>query len=97
MGRGSMVRNSVGMISGRAASMALGFLFWLLAARLFPADKVGLTAGVVSAMMLCTQLALLGIGSAFIAYFPRHQLKPAALVKPVLRPSTPGMLPSKWL
>jgi O-antigen/teichoic acid export membrane protein len=75
-----MVRNSVGMISGRAASMALGFLFWLLAARLFPADKVGLTAGVVSAMMLCTQLALLGIGSAFIAYFPRHQLKPAALV-----------------
>jgi O-antigen/teichoic acid export membrane protein len=80
MGRGSMVRNSLGMISGRAASMALGFLFWLLAARLFPAEKDGLTAGVVSAMMLCTQLALLGIGSAFIAYFPRHQRTPAALV-----------------
>ena len=80
MGRGSMVRNSLGMISGRAASMALGFLFWLLAARLFPADKVGQTAGVVSAMMLCTQLALLGIGSAFIAFFPRHQQKPAALL-----------------
>jgi O-antigen/teichoic acid export membrane protein len=68
------------MISGRAASMALGFLFWLFAARLFPPDKVGLTAGVVSAMMLCTQLALLGIGSAFIAYFPRHQQRPAALL-----------------
>ncbi len=80
MGRGSMLRNSVGMITGRAASMALGFLFWLLAARLFPAEKVGLTAGVVSAMMLCTQLALLGIGSAFIACFPRHQRTPAALV-----------------
>jgi O-antigen/teichoic acid export membrane protein len=78
--RSSMIRNSVGMISGRAASMALGFLFWLLAARLFPPAKVGLTAGVVSAMMLCTQLALLGIGSAFIAYFPRHQRKPAALL-----------------
>jgi len=78
--RSSMVRNSVGMISGRAASMALGFLFWLFAARLFPPDKVGLTAGVVSAMMLCTQLALLGIGSAFIAYFPRHQQRPAALL-----------------
>ena len=78
--RGSMVRNSLGMISGRAASMALGFLFWLLAARLFPPDKVGLTAGVVSAMMLCTQLALLGIGSAFIAYFPRHQRQPSALL-----------------
>lgn len=79
-GRGSMVRNSLGMISGRAASMALGFLFWLLAARLFPPGKVGLTAGVVAAMMLCTQLALLGIGSAFIAHFPRHQHRPAPLL-----------------
>jgi O-antigen/teichoic acid export membrane protein len=75
-----MVRNSLGMISGRAASMALGFLFWLLAARLFAAGTVGLTAGVVAAMMLCTQLALLGIGSAFIAHFPRHQHRPAALL-----------------
>jgi O-antigen/teichoic acid export membrane protein len=78
--QGAMVRNSLGMIGGRAASMAFGFLFWLLAARLFPPSKVGLTAGVVSAMMLCTQLALLGIGSAFIAHFPRHKEQPASLL-----------------
>lgn len=75
-----MVHSSIGMISGRMASMALGFGFWLAAARLFPPATVGLTAGAVSSMMLCTQLALLGVGSAFIIQLPRHERDPDDLV-----------------
>ncbi len=58
--------NSVNVIGGKVADLGLGFLFWLIAARTFPQEQVGLAAGVVSAMMLCTQFAIFGVGSALI-------------------------------
>ena len=67
-----MVVSSVGLVSGKAVSMLLGFLFWLGAARMFPERVVGLTSGVISSIMLCVLLAVLGIGSAFIVLFPAH-------------------------
>ncbi len=78
--RQSMLVSSLGMITGRAASMALGFLFWLLAARLAPPRSVGLAAGVIAAMMLCTQLGTLGVGSAFISLFPRYPHRTSPLL-----------------
>jgi O-antigen/teichoic acid export membrane protein len=75
-----MFSNSITLIGSKVAAMGLGFLFWVLAARLFSQEQVGLAAGVVSAMMLCTQLALLGLGNAVIARFPTHQDRPAALL-----------------
>jgi O-antigen/teichoic acid export membrane protein len=75
-----MMSSSIGMITGRAASMGLGFLFWLVAARLFSASVVGLTAGATSAIMLCGQLALPGIGTALMARYPQHLGKPARLL-----------------
>jgi O-antigen/teichoic acid export membrane protein len=75
-----MIWSSLGLIAGKAALMGLGFLFWLLAARRFPASQVGLTAGVISAIMLGVQLSLLGVGSAFITRYPRHQRQPTNLL-----------------
>jgi O-antigen/teichoic acid export membrane protein len=75
-----MMWSSLGLISGKAALMSLGFLFWLLAARRFPAEQVGLTAGAISAIMLGVQLSLLGVGSAFITRYPRYQRQPADLL-----------------
>lgn len=75
-----MAQNSVALILGKVATMGLGFLFWLVAARAFDAHEVGLAAAAVSAMMLCTQLALLGVGSAVIALFPEHRDHPARLL-----------------
>jgi O-antigen/teichoic acid export membrane protein len=76
----SQVSNGLALIASKVIAMGLGFLFWVLAARLFTPQEVGIAAGVVSAMMLCTQLALLGIGSAFITHFPKLQRRPAALL-----------------
>jgi O-antigen/teichoic acid export membrane protein len=75
-----MVHNSVALIAAKVAIMGLGFLFWLVAARQFDQHVVGLTAAAVSAVMLCTQLALFGIGSAFITSLPEHRRDPARLV-----------------
>ncbi len=54
----SMRLSSLGLIAAKVASLGLGFLFWLLAARRFAPATVGLAAAVVSAMMLCVQLPL---------------------------------------
>lgn len=62
--------NSLALIVGKMATMGLGFLVWLVAARLFAAGDVGLASGAVSAMMLCVQLALFGAGAAVIVLLP---------------------------
>lgn len=69
----SMVSNSLGLIAGKIAQMGVGFFFWALAARMASPEAVGLAAAAVSAMMLCTQLAVLGVGSAVIVRLPQHR------------------------
>jgi O-antigen/teichoic acid export membrane protein len=76
--------SSFGLIAGKVATMGTGALFWLLAAKEFARDDVGLAGAVIPAMMLCTQLALLGIGSAFIVDYPKHERRPASLLDTAL-------------
>jgi O-antigen/teichoic acid export membrane protein len=75
-----MFHNSLALIVGTGATLALGFLTWLIAARLFAPAQVGLASGVVSAMMLCVQVALLGIGAAIITLLPEHHRRPSHLL-----------------
>ena len=72
----SMFSSSLALIGSKVATMGLGFFFWLVAARVYPASSVGLAAGAVSAVMLCTQLGLLGLGSSVIVHYPRHRRRP---------------------
>jgi len=76
----SLFPNSLALIGSKVSAMGLGFLFWVLAARLFDAEQVGLAAGVIAAMMLCTQIALFGLGSAVIALLPAELRSPRALL-----------------
>lgn len=76
----SMVRNSLALIGSKMSVLGLGFVFWLLAARVFDVAEVGLAAAVVAAMMLCTQVALLGVGTAVIALLPGELRDPRALL-----------------
>jgi O-antigen/teichoic acid export membrane protein len=76
----SMLSNSVALIAGKLATMGLGFLSWLVAARLFDQREVGLSSGTVSVMMLCVQIALFGAGAAVITLYPRHRESPSGLL-----------------
>lgn len=76
----AMLPNSLALVGSKAGTMALGFLFWLIAARLFAPSEVGLAAAIVAAMMLCTQIALVGLGSALIALLPRELAGPQTLL-----------------
>jgi O-antigen/teichoic acid export membrane protein len=74
-----MFLNSISLILAKVFSLGLGFLAWLVAARLFDAADVGLAAAIVAAMMLCVQLSLIGVGSSIINLFPAQQRAPARL------------------
>lgn len=76
--------NSLALILGRVASSGLGFLTWLFTARLYATTEVGLASGVVSAMMLCVQFSLLGVGSAYISYYPKFREAPSRLLNTVI-------------
>lgn len=62
----SLVRNSLFVISTTIVNLAFGFFYWLLAARLFNAEVVGLTAALVSASTIVLLLASLGVGGTLI-------------------------------
>jgi O-antigen/teichoic acid export membrane protein len=60
------LKTSLGLILGKVLSLGVGFLFWVLAARAAGVGDIGVAAGAVSLMMLATQVAIAGTGSAFI-------------------------------
>src|SRR5512135_3673823 len=76
--------NSLALILGRFSSSGLGFITWIITARLYATAEVGIASGVVSAMMLCVQLALLGLNSAFVALYPKHREQPSSLLNTTL-------------
>jgi O-antigen/teichoic acid export membrane protein len=71
--RHSALRSSLGLIAGKAAQTGAGFAFWVVAARATSDREVGLTTAAVSAVMICTQLAVLGAGSAVIVSVGRGE------------------------
>lgn len=76
----SRLINSFSLILGRISSSGLGFLTWLITARLFNAQEVGVASGIISAMMLCVQMALLGVGAAIIHLYVHYEKRPVELV-----------------
>jgi O-antigen/teichoic acid export membrane protein len=79
-----MLPNALGLVGSKLATLGLGYLAWIVAARLWPASDVGLAAAAVSAMMLCVQLGLIGAGSAVISHFPEYKTRPADLLDPAI-------------
>src|SRR4051794_25935522 len=72
--------SSLAYLGGKAATLSLGFLAWVVVARQFDRTVVGLAAGAVSIMMLCVQLSLLGLGAAVITWLPRHLHRPTQML-----------------
>src|SRR5690606_2063459 len=63
---------------------ALGYPFWIIAARLFDPADVGLGSAALSGLRLCMLLALIGIGSAIVLLLPRNEHDPSDVVSTAL-------------
>ena len=66
----SLYANSLHLMAANVLNAGFGFLFWMVAARMYPAQAVGLTAAVISAVGLLAMLSLLGLDYAMIRFLP---------------------------
>ncbi|HVX29375.1 MAG TPA: hypothetical protein VHA53_02760 [Nitrolancea sp.] len=80
--------NTVMLMINAIISATLGYPFWLLAARLFDPASVGLGSGAISAIRLCSQIALLGIGAAVTLLLPRQKRHPSDLLNVAITSAT---------
>lgn len=68
----SLIRNGVFITATQVVSSAFGYLFWLLAARLYSPAIVGLTAAATSATSIVLMLSCLGVSGMLIQSLPRQ-------------------------
>jgi O-antigen/teichoic acid export membrane protein len=68
--RTPLYANSVYLMANSAATAALGFVFWVLVARFYPAETLGLGSALISAAGLLAFVASLGLGTGLIRYLP---------------------------
>lgn len=68
--RDPLYLNGYALILNAAVSSAVGFLFWLVAARRFQAEHIGIGAAVVSASTLAALIGKAGFDAAIIRYGP---------------------------
>jgi O-antigen/teichoic acid export membrane protein len=71
--RNALAVRSVWLVLAKCLQMGSGFLFWVVAARGAQVETVGVAAACVSGVMLCTQLGILGTGSAVIIALSRGE------------------------
>jgi O-antigen/teichoic acid export membrane protein len=61
-------RGSLTLLVNTVATSAIGFIFWTLAARAYPASTVGVFSGVTSGVGLLAAIAALGLPNTMIRY-----------------------------
>ena len=64
--RDTLYRNSISLMAVTVLTSALGYVYWVLAARAYPAATVGSASTLIAAMILAANLAGVGLGSALI-------------------------------
>lgn len=64
-----LLRNSLYIMATNISSAGFGFIFWVLAARLYSKEDLGVAAALISAMTLIILLSRMGLDQSTIKYF----------------------------
>ncbi|MHC1595626.1 MAG: oligosaccharide flippase family protein [Candidatus Syntropharchaeales archaeon] len=70
-----LFKNAIYLISTTVATSLLGFIFWMIVARYYTSEEVGLGSTIISAMSLLSMLSLLGFNVALIRFLPTSNQK----------------------
>jgi O-antigen/teichoic acid export membrane protein len=65
-----LYRNAYALIINTGATGALGMIYWLVAARLYPPEDVGRGAALISAMLLLSGVTQLNLTGALVRFLP---------------------------
>jgi O-antigen/teichoic acid export membrane protein len=88
----SLYRNSIYLFVSNASLAATGFLFWTIAARLFPAAEVGVTSTIIAAATFIASASLFGLDHTLIHYLGKHANKTTAIIHTALTVVTIGAI-----
>src|SRR5437763_5452353 len=69
----TVIANASSLVGTTAVNAVLGYAYWWLAARQFPASAVGLAGAAVSAMTLLSTIVLMGLGTMLIGELHRRE------------------------
>lgn len=67
---GFLLRSALALASTTVVTAGLGFVYWTVAARAFPASDVGQSSTAIAAMNLIAPLTLLGLGTLLMTELP---------------------------
>ena len=71
----SLYKNSIYLILSTGVMAVFGFFFWIINARLYSAEQVGIGTTLISIMTLISSFSLLGLGNSLIKYLPTSDKK----------------------
>jgi O-antigen/teichoic acid export membrane protein len=75
-----LLRSAYSLVLNVALTSALGFAFWIAAARLFPSSTVGRDGALVSAMITFSTVCQLNLSAAVLRFLPIVKLDPRRTV-----------------
>ena len=71
----SLYKNSIYLILSTGVMAVFGFFFWIINARLYSAEQVGIGTTLISVITLISSFSLLGLGNSLIKYLPTSDKK----------------------
>lgn len=71
----SLYRNSAYLMLATLIMSFFGFIFWIVAARLFPVEEIGLATTIISVMGIITSFSVLGLNTGIIRFLPKSERK----------------------
>jgi len=71
----SLYRNSIYLMLSTGVMAVFGFFFWIINARLYSAEQVGIGTTLISVITLISSFSLLGLGNSLIKYLPTSDKK----------------------
>ena len=68
--RSPLIRNGYALVLNAALTSVLGLVFWILAARLYSAEQVGLGAALLNMLLIIGNMAQLNLGNVLNRFLP---------------------------
>ena len=92
LARDSLLRNSFYLTLNTGTQAAIGFVFWVLNARLFSAGQVGIATTIISGATVISLVSLFGVNSTFVRFLPTSQRRDEEINSGVLVVFAIGLL-----
>jgi O-antigen/teichoic acid export membrane protein len=65
-----LIQSGISLIASSIVTSGLGFIFWIVAARQFTSAQLGIGSAVITAMILLTEFAQLGLKTGLVKFLP---------------------------